>query len=524
MPDRTVHSVGTGGMRISLLTGDEAYAWLAEQSNLTDWRVLYAACSWATSFQTPDFYLVWLRHYAARWRPVLVLGLSNHGRLAGLIPLAIGGGVVTGAGANQAEYHGWLGGDDCPSNFFKDAVAEVLKKFPGHELRQRYLPPGTPKAAVEALINGDHRAIAIPQDRPLLALNEGAINETLKKKNNRSKINRLKRLGAYCVRQMDADEFERRIDEIGAMCDFRQGAVNDSCPFLDDTQKRPFHLDWVRSMPRDVHVSGMFVDDQLISILIFALSKREAHIAITAHSPTHAENSPGKIHIYEAALALAREGYSLVDMTPGGDEWKFRFATETDKVIDLTVFASARKAALVRLRRTVGASLRSAAARGRAIFSSVKNADAETKSEAREAVVYSRAATGATVEAADSAEVRVNALSELLRFGPGVARQSRQHFLSGALARMEAGDRCYSLSGRKGVVGLGWRGGDKSTVRLSDFSTDASSDARRIYQAIVQRMIADLKGEASDIRISVPADDPDLKSIVESLGFQRDPL
>jgi hypothetical protein len=452
-----------------------------------------------------------------------VLGLVDQTKLVGLFPLVVREGLIAGGGAHQAEYHGWLGDSDCPVEFLKDAVAGVLREFPDHELRLRYLPPGAPKSAVEMLVHADRRALVQSEDRPLLVLDEAAINETLKKKGNRSKINRLKRLGAYSVRKMEADEFERRIDEIAVMCDFRQGAVNDSCPFTDDVLKRPFHLDWVRSMPREVHVSGMFIGDELISVLIFALSKDEAHIAITAHSPAHADNSPGKIHIYEAALALSREGYSIVDMTPGGDEWKSRFATATDKVVELTVFASARKAAMVRLRRVVSSNLRSAVARGRAVYASLRSRPVRVidgaEKGAGQFAAYSLNRNSQAVSAATRDDVRLNALADLLRYGPAVTGQSRQAFLSRALMRMEAGDRCYSLLSHNGLDGLCWSSGDKTTVRLSDFSILPGVDVRRAYAALVQRAASDIAAEA---RVSLPLN-PALLSVVEEMGFQRIP-
>ena len=452
-----------------------------------------------------------------------MLGLDDRSGLVGLFPLVVKERVITGGGAHQAEYHGWLGDSDCPGEFLKDAVVSVLKEFPDHELRLRYLPAGTPSEAVATLVNGDRRAFVHTEDRPLLVLDEAAINETLKKKGNRSKINRLKRLGAYSVRNMEAGEFERRIDEIAVMCDFRQGAVNDSCPFTDDVLKRPFHLDWVRSMPREVHVSGMFIGDELISVLIFALSKGEAHIAITAHSPAHADNSPGKIHIYEAALALAREGYSIVDMTPGGDEWKSRFATATDKVVELTAFASARKAAVVRLRRVVGSNLRSAIARGRAVYASLRARPVRVNDGAEQGggpfATYSLNLSSQAVSAAARDDVRLNALADLLKYGPALTGQIRQAFLSRALMRMEAGDRCYSLLGHQGLDGLCWSGGDKTNVRLSDFSILPGVDVRRAYAALVQRATSDL---AAETRVSLPLN-PELQSVVEGLGFQRIP-
>lgn len=508
------NGIGRVGLRLSICSGDDVWEWLGDKMNVASWRALHEQCGWSTAFQAPEFYRVWFQHYGAQWKAVLVLGHDDRGTLAALMPLAVAGGVVTGVGAHQAEYHGWVGSESCPAGFFRDACAAVLNTFPDHRLSLRFLPQGAPKEALDTLAGSDRRAIALVQDRPLLALDEAAISETLKKKGNRSKINRLKRLGPLSFRRMDADEFERRVDDVGAMCDFRQGAVNDSCPFIDDPQKRVFHVDWARSMPNELHVNGMFVGDQLISVLIFALSKGEAHIAITAHSPAYAEHSPGKIHIYEAGLLLAREGYAAVDMTPGGDEWKFRFATRTDRVVDLTVYPTLTKANLVRLRRAVSSALRTPLARLRELLATAKVSKVEAPDG--ETASYSMKAT---VPRGDGADVRVNALAELLKFGPAVSGLSRQVFLSRALARMETGERCYSLAGHGGISALGWKGGEAPRIRLSDFSARTDVDTREAYAALARHMLAGDEGTV--VEVSVATSDSELQAAVERLGLQR---
>ena len=505
------------GRSISLLTGDAVRSWLDREANLAGWRTLYSECPWGTLFQTPEFFRVWFEHYRSRWLPVLVVE-CDHGKLSGLMPLAAADGIVTGVGAHQAEYHAWLSAPNGRVEFFAAAVDEVLKGFPGHDLRLRYLPPGVPQDSVKLLLDRDGRAIVRTHRRPLLTLDAGAIHETLKKKGTRSKINRLKRKGALTIRRLTQEEFEQRIDEISAMYDFRQGAINDSCPFLDDAQKRPFHLDWVRTMPNAVHVSGMFIGEQLASAIIFALSKREAHVAITAHSPEHAENSPGKIHLYEAALALAREGFAHIDLTPGGEDWKFRSGTEGDEVFDLTVFANARKAALVRARDGVSAAAKS-------LLSVVRNkfglAGARLPTSVNDAPETVICATSPLPPRAtpSPANVRANDLSLLLKFGPGVARLSRQAFLLVALSRMQAGERCYALSTQQGIAGMGWRGADATAIRLFDFAFEKGANASSASEAIIRSMLADTEIRAGMLRVSFPIADTVLRSALQCLGF-----
>jgi CelD/BcsL family acetyltransferase involved in cellulose biosynthesis len=503
--------VSEADLRLVLLSGSDASSWVDDDANFTRWRSLYDACPWGTSFQTPDFFRVWFRHYGERWRPLLLLCFDREERLRSAFPLAIGDGVITGVGAHQAEYHGWIAQTVSPSRFASDAVDRISKVFPNHDLRLRYLPAKSPTEALDSLLGHNRRVIADRQRRPLMALDEVAVHETLKKKGNRSKVNRLKRLGALSVRAMDAAEFERRLDEIGAMCDFRQGAVNDSCPFSDDPHKGPFHADWVRSMPNDVHVSGMFVDDTLISVLIFALSKDEAHVAITAHSPEHAEHSPGKLHIYEAALTLIRAGFNVIDMTPGGDAWKSRFATHSDEVVDLCVHSSATKASYLRARAAAAKVARSALALVRP-QQTVERAETPSSVDAGGWDAY---VPTSTLPQTDT--VRVNVLSDLLRFGPKVAGMARQAFLAQALARMEAGERCYVLRVRDGVAGIGWSGASEVELRVSGFATLPGADTQALYGALIGRMLADFPRT----RLSVPVNDARLKTVVEMLGFQR---
>src|SRR5262245_57929480 len=92
----------------SCLVGQEGTAWAATPSNRAQWLKLYASCSWSTAFQHPDFFDVWCRHYDRWWSPLLVVSYDEVGTLRGIMPLACNADSVTGVGAHQAEYHGWL--------------------------------------------------------------------------------------------------------------------------------------------------------------------------------------------------------------------------------------------------------------------------------------------------------------------------------------------------------------------------------------------------------------------------------
>lgn len=484
-----------------ILTGSEATAWARDPSNGARWTRLADRCPWATAFFSPTFFDIWSRHYGQAWTSLIVLSERSDGELLGLMPLAQCNDIVTGVGAHQAEYHGWISDADQALPFLAGAVGALRGAYPRCDIRLQYLPAEVPQDALAAFCAQEPRAIAERHERHHMRLDAGAISDVLRKKGNKSKLNRLRRQGSVELKRLDADLFELHLDDISALCDFRQGAVNDSCPFTDDVHKRPFHADLVRDFASSMHVTGLFLDGELISTIIFVLSRRDAHIAILAHSPTHASNSPSKLHLYQAALMLLADGFARIDMTPGGDDWKARFGTESDFVTRLTIRRSAAHAALTKAQTVALGVAKSAAAfvglTPVALRRLLGRDDAVPPSRPRSFAFLQldpKAAT-APVEIATSP----NDLAILLRHGPQLTGRQRQPFLADAVARMESGEICYTLARESALLGLGWasvappQGPDDRhlSVRFSGFHAAPGREAQPIYRAIVARALRD---------------------------------
>lgn len=532
---RAVQAEGTAlqaPMEVStaVLVGKPAIAWMQSTEHAADWDRLYRSCPWGTAFQTPGFAKLWFRHYGDLWTPVLVLGCDRTDRLIAIMPLAARGQVVTGVGAHQAEYQGWLSAPPVAGRFVSAATSELTNRLPGYELRLKYLHADVPQEALDAL-RADRRVRLRSHVRGVLDLDKAAISDALKKKGNRSKLNRLRRLGSLEFRVLSPSDLERHMDDLTAYCDFRQGAVNDSCPFTDDLAKRRFHLDWLRDLPDEAHVSGMFLNDRLISALFLGLSAREAHIAILAHAPEHAENSPNKFHIYEAALALAGSAITRLDMTPGGDEWKLRFATRQDTVHELVVYANDRAAWLARYREEAGDALRRGLSRIGLSPSSIRRLMrlAARSGEEPEGQTWLEYRVDPTTQLVGrhTDDPQVNALPTLLNLGPGFTKQSRHAFLSEALHRMEAGERAYSIATGGALQCLAWADVHAPTskkdpcLRLSAIRFAPSSDSvigRRAVLGALLRDAAERHG-APLTTLAVKAADRAGRGIVESAGF-----
>ena len=446
-------------LSLEILLAEDAYAWSAIPANTQAWQQLYRDCPWRFPTLGPDFYRLWLRHYSKAWKPLLVIGTDAGGKLQALFPLAVRGALITGVGAHQAEYQGWLGHEENAGDFLREALRGIQDRLPSHRVRIRYLAPAIPPGAVTAVCSRYPAAILTQHARPLLRLDMTSIEKNLRKKGTRSKLNRLKHAGRVDFRRLtDIAQIREHLGSIIAMYDFRQGAANDTCPFLEDPDKEAFLLDWAaQSADDELHISCMTLNDRAIAAHIGVSGGDGTQLAILAYSPEYGACSPGKLQVYHTARMLAEEGGAHLDLTPGGDPWKERFATEHDRVLALEVHPSAAAAARIRLSNRLNRHARSAL-RGLGVSPTRLKAVLQA---ARELLIGKllqalrpahieyrlyRAALPRLPISPPGGEVHINDLRQLTLFDPDRRQPGRQSYLARALARLESGDRIYTIA------------------------------------------------------------------------------
>ncbi len=339
------------GVKVAL--GADAWATLESRALLVEWEALERACPWSTPYQSSAFVLAWLRHYGGQFAPVVITQRSEQGALVGLLVLGAGlhGKRLVAAGAHQAEYQAWLATPETSAGFIVDALAAVDDLLPGHDLTFKYTPPGLPfQALLESTAFGA-RANVVSHRRPLMRLDAAELAGSLRKKSNRSRWSRLKRLGPVAFERVaDPDAFTAMFDEIIASYESRRHAVNGVQPFAQDPRKKPFHLELMRATPGLLHVTATTLSGRVIGAHIGVAGREAVHVAIVSHSEMHSDQSPGKLHLLRLGQCLLSEGKSVLDLTPGGDPWKERFANAHDEVHVLTVFRSATARRLHALR------------------------------------------------------------------------------------------------------------------------------------------------------------------------------
>jgi CelD/BcsL family acetyltransferase involved in cellulose biosynthesis len=484
-----------GKPKLELIHTDTAWKLLRSIDFREAWTDLSGACPWGTACQSWEFANAWLSAYQETYEPLLVVQYDEKDRLIGLLPLAVRRGteVIEHVGGHQAEYQVWLATENNTNSFIELALDELAKTYSGR-LQFKYLPPGSPTDWCSPRKRWGSRSILRRKERPLLTLgSDGPAEISLRKKSNKSRINRLKKIGDLSLLTIETrEQLEGILDTIAEYCDLRQGAINASLPFKNDPLKKEFYLRLMEN-PGLVHASVLKVGDTLAAANIGLINRDSVDLGVVVHSPFLAEYSPGKILILMLARELGRQGFRNLDLTPGGEMYKDRSANQHEQVYVLSIcfdrLSHAREALLWNIRtvakQLLGERSRSVLAiinRIRCVglhyifTSTVRSGIRSILGTNREIyyVIPREEANGAQSESI----FRVNCISDLLCYEPASrAERSKSEFLMNAAQRFEAGEYCYTLVENGMLLHCAWIAPSNScSVKALILSSDSFSD------------------------------------------------
>jgi len=463
-------------MDVKVVRGAHAHCLLADGAFAAEWAALAGECPWATAFQSPAFAREWYSIYRQPFEPVLVVSRDAAGRLNGLLTLALcrADGKLVAAGSHQAEYQGWLCLPELGSAFPREAFDLLRSEFPSTSLRLRYLPAKVPLGFLSEPLQSKMTLVKACR-RPLMSLGDGSdVEASLRKSGNKNRLRQLKRIGSVEFKRItEPGEFANLLEEVVRYHDCRQLASHGSTPFLTDCRKKAFHLAMMTT-PGLLHITVLKVGDQIASVHLNIIRSKEVQLFLIAHSPMLARFSPGKLHILFLAQMLRQEGYEQLDLTPGGDAYKERFANAADEVHTLTVLPSPAR----RMQGVVAAQiehatrnaleaasidpagLRSLAWKFRdlgvpGLASRLLSFGFEWARSLSETRIYAYPAVKArALTAADG--IRRDCLADLLAYRPAGSGLSRQEFLADAMARFENGQHVYTYVEGGRLLVFGW--------------------------------------------------------------------
>ena len=460
------------------------------------------------------------------------------------------------AGAWQAEYHAWVCPPQLGDEFAWQALSAVGRAYRSAVTFQ-YLPPGTPTRWARGR-DAARRTLLRALPRPLLRFGAGEeIKASLAKGSNKSRLKRLEKIGRVEFKRVtDAAGLETVFDDIVHCYDARQASVHGAPPFRNDPLKRAFHLAMMRE-PGLLHATVLTVGGRVAAAHLGACGEREVQLGLIAHNPLFAKHSPGKFLILFLSRMLMQEGYEQLDLTPGDDSYKGRFANARDEVHTLTVYPSVRRRAVAAVcrsaddaaRRTLlrfGTTPRQARVQAAELVrvrptdvlrAAVRSARSWT-GELRETRLYIHAGPHLGTNAAGSAvPISRDSLEDLLAYEPVAGGPSRRAFLSAALARIEEGQHVYTYAEGGRLRHYGWLAEEPTdeltartlrglptpakTALVHDLYTFAGARGRGLATAAVTAMLRDVARTSKAVAAAVPASNGPARRVMEKLGLDH---
>lgn len=382
-------------------------------------------------------------------------------------------------------------------------------------------------------------------------------------------LNKRGRLELIC--DVPSEKAGQFLDALAAMYDLRQGAINDVCPFNEDSSKYEFHLDLLKYMKDQVRMFLLTLDNELIGGLIAVGGKEKLSDAIIAHSPRYARYSPGRLIIYLAAALMVRNGIRFFDLTPGGDKWKEHFANEHDEVLEIEAWGSSGKVRLLRIKDFAFKKIRKALYysglspyRVRRLLKGISRNLNPTAVCRRIYIAIPRQIEFRVYRMTSSRylkfmgpfavlgiEPRKDNIQELLLFKQSEPWRTRKDFLEVSLRRLENGEHVYTIADRGILLHYGWLIDSQAKSFFSevqseyeypeegavlyDFYTHPKTRGKGLYQHTLTYILNDLMSPCLDspgaysggvrhfppvVYISVRSDNVASRRVIEKLGFE----
>jgi CelD/BcsL family acetyltransferase involved in cellulose biosynthesis len=474
-----------------LLSGEKVFNLLEDTRFLGEWNHLWKACPWATVFQSPSFVATWYRIYRKDFVPVLIR-TAHAGKVTGLLTLAADkNGLITGAGANQAEYQVWLTADANDEQFIKNALLELRRVFPHRKLLLKYIPAEVSLGFAEKEAKWRQRCFIKTSSHPLMIVNGNRLTSELRKKNRKEKINRLSRLGELTFERInDYEAFAAVFDELALQSDFRKGAMYNKIAFKNDPLRKEFLLALFEQ--NDLHATVLKINDKIISSNVSIQGPNQVHLqGINSFDPAYARHSPGIIHLLMLGKMLSEEGVKVFDLTPGADPYKDMLATQHTKAATLSIgnnfhgFASRLKygihqflknkaiglgikaQTLKKVQRDltiVKTKLRNITPAGFVAMSTRFIEKSKRRSEVSKCWIVQYPALPTT----GLLPIQKDNLQDLLEFDTHETWLSKQEYLADAMRRLEIGEHSYSWVENGKLLACAWLTNGKHATAESD--------------------------------------------------------
>lgn len=545
--------------KLRIIIGSEVLTLLRDEAFLSTWVQLANKDNKVTFAQKPGFVTTWYKEYASRYNPVLCLAYDGRDELIGLMALAKSttDGTITHAGAHQAEYHGWIADPAIDQDFPIECLIRLKDASKKKTWQWRWLPPKTSAnwLSSQLLANAGIYVSLRTQSSPVWDLSDNRLYEKmLKIKSVKNQMNRYKARGRYYIERIRGKERTRELmDILRVQYDFRQEAIYNKRPFAHDPFKASFYIER-QNHPNDNHFCVLWSNGKPIAFHFGACDKDTVYLELSAYDPIESKNSPGTLLLIEIRKILLEEGYRYLDLTPGGDPYKERFANAYQNLVQPKFYFNKEEKIKDDITHQVKSMAKKAlwqvgigSHRKRDLEISVKSVRRITLAESFQKImrlIYENSTYSLyrllteTIEnnKTEDSEINVQKYADLLGYtgsNPGVTRRD---LCSEALKRFSAEDTLYSITKEGILVHYGWmskRGTEHrfpevdavlnsglDGIRLYDSYTEPEFRRQGLFQRNLKKMVRDARERgAKEVYIAISHDDLSARCAIEKIGF-----
>ncbi|MFK8008553.1 MAG: GNAT family N-acetyltransferase [Saprospiraceae bacterium] len=341
-------------LQTKLIKDEDAIALLTNPIFQNEWKKLATQSMGFTQLQEADFLTTWYIHYSAIFSPIFIFSRNEKNEMVGLIALAWHKEKEYLVHAGNAEYHGWLATEEVTIPFLKDMFRMVKDGLNVEKWSWNWMPSGLNAASLQAAASDEMSLLVEEEGSPIWQLdNEEKLTKLLKSRSNRSKFNRYKKRGEYRYEIITESDRIREILEIAQyQCDLRREAMNNSRPFAEDPYKIDFCSE-LMNFSNKLHVSAMWLDDQLLAFHMGVEDGERVCFGMISYDPSESKQSPGTLLIIELAKHLKESGYKILDMTPGTNSYKDRFANFYETLYRPTIHFSKKSLLKAKVKKSI---------------------------------------------------------------------------------------------------------------------------------------------------------------------------
>ena len=522
---------------LELITEQHARELIRNVSFQKEWESLYQECGWSTPFQSPGFVITWFQVYTSQ-TPIIVTKYSGDGILTGLLVLSKDvTGKIEFAGSHHAEYKGWLEHGNATHDFIGKALNLVRQHAGQFTLNLSYIYY---REQAEILTCECAEFIELTQcNREYKKLTHDTVIPSLKKKGNKSKWNRLCKLGRIeFSRIVDPVVFRYYLEKCSIYHDAWQGAMNNCYPFSSDESKLNFHARLFEKDQGILHVTGMSLDNEPIALHIGYLSDREICYSIIAHNPIYSSYSLGKLLLLRLCELLLDEGFTSLDLSPGGDPWKKDFSSDTAISYKGILHRNAYErlfSSFLNRSRAIASRVGITGNRVRKLSGSVRILTEKLlTSPYRRQILHIYKLEGSDFHYPDrhGYQIRKNDFTDLLLYPDANGRRSKSLFLKESIRRLTDGENVYTYSSNGRLLAYGWLKSDQESDYfaevgqeytydlpgdvLYDIHVQAQPGNQDLYSALVGQMLDDSIRE-SECKVFYASCSPDSTALTELL-------